>query len=161
MATLLKLLELNVLAEITVPLAYGEFPGRWIYGFPEMHRWMVEDLPQLEPGRLKATETPLEQFDNILYKWISGKDIRYTRMFQDLMPKQYEVWELKTADLRVFGWMYRPRKFISVFGDYADDYKGRRQAKSYNDAIEKVLKARNYLDLDEPKFVDGVFYDLV
>jgi hypothetical protein len=68
---------------------------------------------------------------------------------------------MKTADIRIFGWMYRPRKFIAVFGDYADLYKGRTKSRSYQSAIDKVKRARTSLDLDEPKFAEGTFDELV
>ena len=62
--------------------------------------------------------------DDRLYRWATGKEILYTRHFQDLVPRSDEVWEMRTADIRIFGWMYCPLKFIAVFGDYADLYKG-------------------------------------
>ena len=160
MATLTTLLAEEVLDEITVPLR-NEKAKRWIFGFPKMTDWMRDDLPGLETGVLKATETPQEQLDNILYKWTSGKDIKYGRMFKDLMPGKDEVWELKTADLRVFGWIYQPRKFIAVFGDYADLYKSKKGNERYEVARSIVLMARNTLQLDEPKFATGKFDDLV
>lgn len=149
------------LHKIEVPLDCGEEPERLIYGLPEFLRWIKEDLPSLETGRLKAADTPHEQLDNILYRWIAGKDVAYGRMFKDLMPGPEEIWEMKTADLRVFGWMYRPRIFIAVFGDYADFYKGQNAPASYTTARTRVKNARNSLDIDEPKFTAGNFDDLV
>jgi hypothetical protein len=84
---------------------------------------MTNDVPKLETGRLNSSLTPSEQLDDILHTWIAGEQVRYSRMFQDLMPAEDEVWEMKTADLRIFGWMYLPRYFIAVFGDYADHQK--------------------------------------
>ncbi len=97
----------------------------------------------------------------MMYKWIAGKEIIYDRIFKDLMPMKDEVWEMKTADTRVFGWIYRPRIFIAVFGDYADLYKGKMRKASYEAAKQRVLKHRDNLDLDAPKFTSGVFDDLV
>jgi hypothetical protein len=77
------------------------------------------------------------------------------------MPREKEVWELKTVDLRLFGWMCKPKHFIGVLGDYADLYKGKSAKKSYEDAIAKVVSARDSLDLDEPKFAKGTFDELV
>ena len=50
------------------------------------------------------------------------------------MAMRDEVWELKTADIRVFGWIYRPLIFIAAFADYADLYKGKNAPRSYPDA---------------------------
>jgi hypothetical protein len=161
MATLHRLVELGTLIEVTVPLDPDEFPLRWFYCFPDMRGWIENELPKLKPGRLKSAETPEEQFDNVLYKWTSGRRITYEKMFQDLRPIKDEVWEMKTCDLRLFGWMYQPRRFIAVFGDYADHYKQPTPRKSYETARNRVLEARKFLDLDEPKFSGGTFDDLV
>ena len=159
MATLSTLLTSKVLFEVKVPLKRSEFPSRHIFGFPEFITWLRDDLPKLEPGRLKVADPPRDQLDDLLHVWITGRTIKYRKMFQDLMPMEDEVWELKTIDLRVFGWMYQPRNFIAVFGDYADLYKPPNRKKSYHDAKAKVLAARNNLDLDQPKYAQGVTFD--
>jgi hypothetical protein len=160
MATLDILLGRQALVRILVPV--GREPKlRWIYSFPRFQDWLANELPSLTPGRLQAADPPDEQVDSFLYRWITGKDIIYSRQFQDLMPMTDEVWEIKTADTRIFGWMHQPRKFIAVFGDYADLYKGRNRTRSYEDAKRKVIRDRNNLDLDEPKFVSGTFDELV
>lgn len=161
MATILTLCARTELFEITVPLNKGEFPERFIYGFPEFIQWMAKDVSQLNAGRLQAAQSPAEQLDDILYRWTAGRRMRYGRWFQDLMPRSDEVWEMKSADLRIFGWIHRPRYFIAVFGDYADFYKGRNPTKSYESARRTVISSRLRLDLDEPKFATGTFDDLV
>ncbi len=142
MATLSILVTRQELIPILVPTD-GAAHLRWVYGFPEFQTWLAVDLPNLEPGRLKAPDAPKEQMDNILYRWITGKDIRYGRQFQDLMPMVDEVWEMKTPDLRIFGWIYQPRKFIAVFGDYADLYKGANKSRSYAAAVQRVKRKRD------------------
>ena len=82
-------------------------------------------------------------------------------MFHDMEPGTDGVWELKTADLRLFGWMYQPREFISVCGGYADDYKEPTKTKDYADDRRTVIAARDVIPLDGPKFVTGDFDDLV
>ena len=161
MATLTMLLDNEVLNEILVPLYPRESVQRRIYGFPEVTEWMMNVLPGLVTGRMRDTEAPSAQMDTILRKWISGKPIRYRSMFKDMEPYPDQVWELKTNDIRIFGWMYRPKEFIAVFPDYADDYKEPTRTKSYFDAARKVVRARDNLDLHEPKIAMGTFDDLV
>jgi len=72
-----------------------------------------------------------------------------------------EAWEMKTADLRLFGWMYRPRVFIASFLGYADDYKGLKPKRHYSDAVQRVMTSRNSVDLDLPKFTSGEYDALV
>jgi hypothetical protein len=132
-----------------------------MYGFPQFIEWMEKDLPTLTTGRLQAAEPPNEQVYFALHRWISGGEIRYNKMFNDLMPKRDEVWEMKTADIRIFGWMYKPAVFIAAFGDYADLYKGPRKTASYDSAVRKVKTYRDNIDLNSPKFATGNFDELV
>lgn len=148
------------LTELAVPLGRRETKRRLIYAGQEFMHWLRNEVPNLERGRLRADDTPQEQLDQILHKWISGRDVVYGRMFKDLMPISDEVWEMKTADIRIFGWMCEPRKFVAVFGDYADHYK-LRSSRSYEVAKRKVIKFRECLDLDEPKIANGDFDALV
>lgn len=69
--------------------------------------------------------------------------------------------KLQTADLRIFGWMYQPHKFIAVCGGYADDYKEPTKTKFYADDRRAVVTARDALPLDGDKFVTGAYDDLV
>jgi hypothetical protein len=149
------------LFRIEVPLERGVMPCRLLYGVPSFVVWLSSILPTLERGRLRASETPQEQLDYRFYQWISGGDIKYDRMFKDLMPTADEVWEMKTVDVRVFGWMYRPCVFIAALGDYADLFKGVSSRGSYANAIRKVKETRRLIDLDEPKFTGGTFDELV
>ncbi len=82
-------------------------------------------------------------------------------MFHDMEPSTDEVWEMKTADLRLFGWMYQRRKFIVVRGGYADDYKEPTKTRTYADERREVVRARDALPLDDPKLVRGKFDELV
>lgn len=85
----------------------------------------------------------------------------YGPWFHDMEPKTDEVWEMKTADLRIFGWMYQPRKFIAVRGGYADHYKEPTKIKTYADERRVVAEARDALPLDGDKYAKGSFNDLV
>lgn len=145
---------------VRVPLGRLQ-PQRSFLGCADFMEGMTKDVPKWVQGRLKATDTPSLQLDGILLKWIGGKPIIYRRMFNDLMPLRDEVWEMKTPDLRIFGWIYRPRVFIAAFVDYADLYKEPNPKKSYEDARIKVMDVRDKMDLDEPKFTGGEFDALV
>jgi hypothetical protein len=71
---------------------------------------------------------------------------------------------MKTADLRIFGWIHRPKVFIATFAGFADDYKpqnGKAPKQSYDDARERVIWIRGRLELDQPAFVTGDYNALV
>jgi hypothetical protein len=56
MATFDKLEESGEIIRVFVPLPRGAVNRRKFYVLPELLTWMINDLPKLEPGRLKATE---------------------------------------------------------------------------------------------------------
>lgn len=121
----------------------------------------LHDLPNWRPGRLAVAELPSEQMDNMLHRWITGREMHYGRALQDLMPRSDEVWEMKSADLRIFGWIYVPCVFVAAKLGYADEYKGKRPKKLYRDAVQDVVSTRDALDLDPPKFATGNYDALV
>jgi hypothetical protein len=161
MVTFAKLVEQRAIIRVKLRLGRNQFDERELYAYPDCLMWMKAEVPNMVTGRVRSSFTPAEQLITRLLQWITGKPMVYGRMFQDLLPRSDEVWELKTADLRIFGWMYRPRKFVAVRGGYADDYKEPTKIKNYADDRNAVLEARHALPLDGDKFVTGDFDDLV
>jgi hypothetical protein len=81
-----------------------------------------------------------------------------------LRPTRHSVWEMKTADLRIFGWLYRPKVFVAAFAGFADDYKkqnGQPPKESYSEARDRIAWLRGHLNLDPPSFVTGDYDALV
>jgi hypothetical protein len=142
MAAFDKLLEQGQIVRVTLRLGRGQFNDRELYAYPECLAWMKVEVPKMVTGRVQSAFAPKEQLITRLLQWITGR-------------------ELKTPDLRIFGWMYRPRKFIAVCGGYADDYKEPTKIKNYGDDRDAVVKARDELPLDGNKFVTGEYDDLV
>lgn len=163
MATLTKLVEDKLLIRVTVPLGRRQFHERKIYAFPDCLVWMRDDVPKMVTGRVASAFTPSEQLIERLRQWIAGDPMVFGRMFRDMeYPKDIDgVWELKTADLRIFGWMYRPKEFVAVRGGYTDDYKEPTKIRNYADDKREVAKARDSLPLDGDKYVTGNFDEIV
>jgi hypothetical protein len=160
MATFDSLLGKQII-RVKLPLPNGQFDERKVYAYPECLEWMKAKVPTMVTGRVQSDFTPAEQLIRILMKWITGKPMAYGRMLKDMTPRSDEVWEMKTADLRIFGWMYRPKELIVVCGGYADDYKEPTKTKNYADDRREVVAARDALPLDGQKFVTGDFDELV
>jgi hypothetical protein len=156
--------NIATITRIIVPLGRGEFDERCFYALPSFMRFLQETLPNLQRGILGAEETPKQQMDTILRKWNSGKPMRYGRAFSILKPTHHSVWEMKTADLRIFGWLYRPKVFVAAFAGFTDDYKpqgGQPPRESYSAARDRVVWLRDQLELDAPSFVTGDYDAIV
>jgi len=161
MATFDKLLADKNLIRVTRQLPRGQFHERKFYAYPRCLEWMRVEVPKMVTGREQSSFTPLEQLMERLRQWMAGDPMKHGPWFHDMDPQSDGVWELKTTDLRIFGWMYQPRAFIAVRGGYTDDYKEPTKTKNYADERRKVVKARNALPLDGNKFAQGDFNDLV
>lgn len=156
--------KIPTLTRIHIPLGTREFDDRTFYAMPSFVRFLQETLPGAQRGVLGATETPRAQMDTLLRKWITGKPMAYGRAFSNLKPRHRAVWEMKTVDLRVFGWIYRPKVFIATFAGLADDYKsqnGNPPKESYEEARDRVVWIRGLVDLDPPPYVSGAYNALV
>jgi hypothetical protein len=161
MATFEKILEDKVLVPVVVRLGRGRFYDRFLYAYPDCVKWMKETVPTLATGRINSAQTPAEQLILRLQQWLSGAPLKKGPMFKEMAyPKDNDVWELKTEDLRMFGWIYQPKKLIIASCGYADHYKPPK-IKNYADDARAVVQARNALPLDGPKFVRGSFDELV
>lgn len=69
-----------------------------------------------------------------------------------MRPVGNGVWELKTADLRLFGWFVQKDCFIVCDCDTTLRVKQMRLYPGYRD---QAVRFRERLDLDEPKFIAG------
>lgn len=138
---------------------YDGQPIREIFGTPEMADWIDNVLPIL-PTETGAARTPAEEFDDLLFNFISSEgEVRYNKTFKDLIPMRDELWELKTYQLRIFGWFYRKDQFIAVRPGRKAELKNGSDA--YHTAMNVVRDRRAVLPLDEPKFVGGVITNVI
>ncbi len=164
MATLPTLALRGELVKVVYPL--GPHDGlaiRQFYATPEVRDWINNTLPAL-PTENGATRTPKEEFDDLLFQFISslGRP-RYNRggrvRFRDMVPSEDECWELITYQLRICGWFYRKDQFVMVHADTAVNIK--RTNDGYRNAKKKVIATRDRLDLDDPRFVGGVIDNVI
>lgn len=86
--------------------------------------------------------------------------MQFDRRFKKLArtPDEF-VWEFKTPDIRVFGWIPMRDVFICAFGDMKDEIETRNLYGRY---IAQTIYVRNNLELDEPRYVaSGEYHDVL
>lgn len=124
---------------------------RCLYLSDKLKNWIEKDLPSL-----KATwETEIsckEQVVELLELYCSGEPLNYEEQFHIVRPIREGVWELKTGDVRIFGWFHTKDHFIGVVAD--DAYRVKLH-DLYVGYVGEVVRFRDALDLDEPKFIAG------
>jgi hypothetical protein len=151
MATLLDLGERGYLYKLDA-LEPGVQEFREIYTSPDLYRWIDDVLPQMQSS-WGLELSPLEQFVALSEIFCSGDRISYGTQFKPLTHIVDGVWELKTDDLRVFGWFPRKDCFIGAVADDATRIKTLKLYHGYANVTTKRFLAA--LDLDSPKCVLG------
>lgn len=162
MATVAELVNRGELISFDVGLENFEFAHRRIFGTPEFRDWIDKVLPGMEEGTTGASNTPLEQVDELFFKFTIGEPLSVNRRFRPLLyrgshsPKH--IWEMKTQDVRIFGWFYKMDCFVCAFGESADTVKGE---DLYQTMAAKTNYVREHLNLDPPKCVTEGSYENV
>jgi hypothetical protein len=96
--------------------------------------------------------SPQQQVDARLAGFVAGEPLAFNSEFNILRPWKHGVWELKTADVRIFGWFAKKDCFVGVVMHDATYVKAH---DLYQGLVGEVVRFRDSLDLDEPKFVKG------
>lgn len=147
MATLEHLISIGTLLRYEADLDVDELPHRYLYVSPTVDRWLERILPGLPRDRSRQL-TPSQQVDVILRDFVLGRPLNYGRDHRRLEPHADQVWELKSEDLRLFGWYVREEMFVVVEGHMRKEL---RPKSAYTPVIERVVAFRAALDMDEPK----------
>jgi len=150
MATLLSLHPAHI-RRLEPQLESDELEERVFFGTVDFVRWVRDDLPILQSDR-RLDVTPLDQFDTLTVDFCTGQELIIGAEFHALLPASKGVWELKTPDLRIFGWFPLRDHFIAVVGHLASKVKARAL---YAKLRDEVVAFRDELDLDPPKYVPG------
>ena len=124
---------------------------REIFMSPKLRDWMAKVLSELGSS-WKIELTPEEQVFALTEIFAAGRPLAFGTQFNPLRPIKNGVWELKTADVRIFGWFHRRDRFVAVV---ADDATRIKQIGLYAGYVGDAVRFRERLDLDEPKFVPG------
>lgn len=152
MSTLLEHLQTGALVRFDPELGLGVLEQRRIY--------MLARVPDQIAMRIVGTTSdrhleiaPDEQLDGLLADFCEGIEIAAGTQFKCLVPQQNCIWELKTPDVRMFGWFYEKDCFIAT----AVDAKWRiREHKSYRGYIVEAAHFRSQLFGEDAGFIKGM-----
>jgi hypothetical protein len=133
-------------------LERGEREFRELYASPLLHGWINDVLPAMVSS-WSIQLSPLEQFVALAEIFCSGERLVYGNQFKPLTHIVDGIWELKTEDIRVFGWFPKNNCFVGAVADDATRIKTHRLYHGYvNVTTKRFLET---LDLDEPKYIAG------
>lgn len=151
MPTIVELAANGALEFFAPELGHRRQTSRLVYLKPGVMDWIEEHLPDAQSDCFSEI-TPVEQLDEILNAFCAGESLVHERQMKILHHRIHGVWELKTPDLRLFGWF--PKK--DVFVCTAINFKRLiRDHSLYQGYVGAAVHFRENLDLNEPKFIPG------
>jgi len=116
-----------------------------------VRKWIQVTLPGLVQDRNRQL-TPEQEFYALMDIFCGGSEIEIPRDIHVMRSNGRGIWELRTIDLRLFGWFPKRDVFIAVSAHTAKSVK---DGNLYPRLVEEAVAFRDRLDLDEPKFVEG------
>ena len=122
---------------------------RLLFLFHELADWIDGTL--VYQPRIRGRDlTPLEQVEALFHDFVYIKDFSGVGLFVNIIPQGEGVYEMKTPDVRVFGWFYRRAQFVAHSGALKNDIKGTRAVDHIR---REIVRARSRLKLDQPAFI--------
>lgn len=157
MTTLTKLVEDEALKPLTVFLDGAEQPLRCIYGTQEFIEWL-ENVEETQPEHSLSPMTLTEQIDAMFYEYISGQSMNWDKRFKQLNnTPNHHIWQFKTPDLRMFGWIPQKDHFILAYGELKETLV---KLNSYETRMAQTKHVRDdILNLSEPIHVTSRKYE--
>ncbi len=135
-----------------VGLRPNEMPVRVLLASQAFCRWAEEELSKLpaKPGR---DLTPFEQVSDVFRRFVVDPNFKGTGVFQNIIPQGEGVYEIKTTDMRIFGWFYRRGIFIT----HAGAPKGGLRFPEIAAIRKTITVFRKQLRLEEPPYIRSSF----
>ena len=138
------------------PLEPDELAWRTLYGTMEFLNWLGAELPNISHNALYSDLSPQEQVFAIFTEYASGEYLSSDRRFKKLnWTPDHCIWELKTDEIRIFGWVPQKNNFICCYGG---DKSTIETLSLYGRYIAQTVRVRQNIDLDEPKHLTSRRY---
>jgi hypothetical protein len=151
MATLQQVRSRGDLHGFDPDLEADELPQRYLYVTTDCRRW-IEDVLTSAPRDLDKTLPPINQLDSLATQFVRGVRFVYGRDFKALDFLGYCVWELRTYDVRLFGYFYRRGIFIGVGGVLKKELANNKAYLAYRKQVRDFMQR---IDLDPPPALKG------
>jgi len=127
MSTIAQLIDGKILHQYRAGVKVYD---RHVYGLQPFVDFVRGDLQGLSSS-WTVQETPAEQIAAFLADFCEGEVLEIRPHLKSLMHLGSGIWELKTADVRVFGWFPLKDVFIADDGGHAGDIKVNKLYPTY------------------------------
>ena len=125
---------------------------REFYASPALRQWITDTLPGLASS-WNIELSPNDQFFAFADIFCGGERLTYGTQFKPLTHIVDGIWELKTDDIRIFGFFHRKDCFIGGVADDATRIKEYNLYHGYANVTTRSFLAA--IDLNNPKCILG------
>jgi hypothetical protein len=140
-------------------LRRGKRAWRYVFASAAFVEWVKVDMPAIVPEH-SEDGSPCEQFEQEMYGFCSGYALAFGSDTRCLEPIRLSVWELKTPDLRMFGW-FCAKNYLVLHKGEKKGPEGLERWDDYKPFIDEVVSFRNGLVTNLPQYVVGGLADVV
>ena len=151
MSTIPKLLSGGTLKAVTLGLHDDELADRGLFGTVRLFKFLSEELPTI-PSR-DATLSAEEQVAVLFARYLTNRPFVLRSPISPLRHLNNAVWELKTLDVRVFGWFAAKDAMIIDAG--CDVKLLKAQQRNYSGYINQTEHVRKRLGFNPSDYVQG------
>ncbi len=119
---------------------------------PAVTTWLAETLPNVTQYHADDI-SPRAQVFALLKMFLSGEAMEEGDQFRLMQPVEDDVYELKSSDIRIFGWFYRPAVFVATSVDSME--RVHTIAGLSSGHRNSVKHVRQNIELDPPAYIEG------
>lgn len=123
-----------------------------MFGSSDFRAWLHGDVKKAE-AFYQDDLAPALQARNLIKSFETGAPFKGSKLFKKMSPLSDDIFELRSPDLRFFGWFPKIDHFIAVRGDLFENLKA--DTSLYEQHRLAAVGFRQELDLDEPKYTPG------
>lgn len=152
MATIDELENAGELVRILVRLDPPDVSRRRLFALPAVTTWLGQTLPSVTQHNPDDI-SPRDQVFVLIKMFLSGEAMEEGGQFRLMQPVEDDVYELKSSDIRIFGWFYRPAVFVATSVDTMERVHTIQGLSSgHRNSVKYV---RQNIDLDPPTHIEG------
>ncbi len=154
MATITKLMRDERITLLSIPPKPGKKVVRRFWVLDEAGKWLQDELPKVKTYFEESLPAEQQVF-SYLQRFVQGETFICENHVElrELRRAPNDVWELKTTDVRLFGWFFTATDFICTHCADKNEIakiEDERGIDIYQVHMNKTVAVRNELDIAPP-----------
>lgn len=102
MSTIARLISAGTLKAVDLGLLDDELPERGLFGTSRLHSFIEGELLRIQSRDAQLSAE--EQVANLFGRYLTNRPLLLNSPIAPLRHLERGIWELKTLDVRIFGW---------------------------------------------------------